>query len=59
MKERVEDRSAERMLERYHQGLLTERELDDFLEIQRHRSQLQEQAIQAGREPMEPRENDG
>ncbi|MHB0870602.1 MAG: hypothetical protein ACYC5J_14295 [Chloroflexota bacterium] len=39
------------MLERYRQGLLTKGELDDYLELQRHRSELQEKALEAGRRP--------
>ncbi|MHB8990874.1 MAG: hypothetical protein ACYC66_04445 [Chloroflexota bacterium] len=47
----LEDQSAERMLERYRQGLLTKGGLDDYLELQRHRSELQEKALEAGRRP--------
>lgn len=47
----LEDESAERMLERYRQGLVTKGELDEFLELQRRRSELQEKALEAGRRP--------
>ncbi len=48
---KLEDESAERMLERYRQGLLTKGELDDYLELQRHRNELLEKALEAGRRP--------
>lgn len=51
MSKKLEDQSAERMLERYRQGLLTKQELDDYLELERHRGELREKALQAGREP--------
>jgi len=47
----LEDLSVERMLERYHQGLLTKEELDQFLELEQRRSEARERALQAGREP--------
>ncbi|MGE5618921.1 MAG: hypothetical protein ACM3US_06635 [Sphingomonadaceae bacterium] len=47
----MEDQSVERMLERYHLGLLTKEELDDFLQLQRHRNELLEKALEAGRMP--------
>ncbi len=47
----LEDETAERMLERYRQGLLTKEELDDFLQLQRHRSEVRERALEAGRMP--------
>lgn len=45
------DESVERMLERYHQGLLTKDEMEEYLEMQRRRSEVRERALQAGREP--------
>ncbi len=51
MGKNLEDESPERMLERYHKGLLTKEELDDFLELQRRRSEVRERALQAGRSP--------
>ena len=51
MGKNMEDESVERMLERYRQGLLNKEELDDFLEIQRRRSEIQERALNAGRDP--------
>lgn len=51
MSRKLEDESAEVMLERYRQGLLTKDELDDYLRLQRHRSEIRERALQAGREP--------
>ncbi len=56
MGKNLEDQSAERMLERYREGLLTKEELDDFLEIQRRRSEIRERAIEAGRLPGRARE---
>ena len=49
----INDQSAERMLERYRQGLLTKMELDDFLELQKQRSEALEKALEAGRKPGE------
>ena len=51
MSREPEDETVERMLQRYREGLLTKEELDDFLELQRHRSEVREKAIQAGRMP--------
>lgn len=51
MSREPEDETVERMLQRYQEGLLTKEELDDFLELQRHRSEVREKAIQAGRMP--------
>ncbi|GEM_PF-5335068 len=51
MSKNLEDETVERMLERYQKGLLTKQELDDFLEMQRHRSEARERALQAGRAP--------
>lgn len=51
MAKNLEDQSVERMLERYRKGLLTKEELDDFLEIQRRRSEIRERALNAGRDP--------
>lgn len=51
MPRNMDDESVQRMLERYHQGLLTKQELDDFLEIQRRRSEVYERALSAGRDP--------
>lgn len=51
MSRNLEDESVERMLERYHKGLLTKEELDDFLELQRRRSEIRERALNAGRDP--------
>lgn len=51
MSREPEDETVERMLQRYQEGLLTKKELDDFLELQRHRSEVREKAIQAGRMP--------
>ncbi len=51
MGKNLEDESVERMLERYRQGLLTKEELDDFLEIQRHKSEILERALSEGRDP--------
>jgi len=54
----LEDESVERMLQRYHQGLLTKQELDEFLEMQRRRSEIRERALEAGREPGRALEKD-
>lgn len=51
MSKNLEDESVERMLERYRQGLLTKEELDEFLEMERRRSEVREKAIEAGRLP--------
>lgn len=58
MSKNLEDESVERMLERYRQGLLTKEELDEFLEMERRRSEVREKAIEAGRLPGRvPRED--
>ncbi len=51
MDRNLEDRSTQRMLERYRQGLVTKQELDDFLEMERRRNEVREKAIEAGRLP--------
>lgn len=56
MSKNLEDDSVERMLERYRQGLLTKEELDDFLQLQRHRAEIMERALQAGRMPGQAEE---
>ncbi len=48
----LEDQSVERMLQRYREGLLTKEEMDNFLEVQRHRNELREKVLEAGREPF-------
>ncbi len=50
-----ESYGEEQMLERYRQGLLTKQELEEYLELERHRSELRERVLQAGRKPGEAR----
>ncbi|HEX2924319.1 MAG TPA: hypothetical protein VHS28_09855 [Chloroflexota bacterium] len=56
MARKLDSYAEERMLERYRQGLLTKEELDEFLELERHRSELRERALEAGRNPGRGRE---
>jgi hypothetical protein len=56
MSRELENADAERMLERYRQGLLTKQELEQFLELERHRSELRERALEAGRSPGQVRD---
>ncbi len=59
MSKDLENESVERMLQRYREGLLTKEEMDDFLEMERHRNELREKALEAGREPFRAEKGTG